>query len=499
MLAPDGGGRGGVIHLGKAGSPFPYRWLVSRVFLMRILIGAVVSLALFGSTAAAQRVVLGRQYSNPTVPAKRALDRLNLTTAWRTYLPVGGRRDGIFSVQILDHQILVQTVAGTILAVDADTGKVLWKTRVGQAYRTNHALAYNKKSVYAVRSDFLVALNRATGRTEWKFKLPDGPSAAPVADDERVYLSLGARIYTYTLPDVKLWERLRREKQKQSEGKPSTTPSLDLYGGSSGITLENLASKYREESPEPLLSWSYLLETGRLQGIPLLGKETLGIATSRGFFLATSTYNHTELYRFQTEAEIIPPLGQYGDIAYLPSEDFNLYAFRISTGKVVWRFTSGAENRQKPEVTDKDVFIVGHQRGLFRLDRKTGKEIWRNREADRFGSVNGKFVYAFDRSGRLLVLDYKRGTKLGTLDTRDFVFPISNELTDRLYLAAHNGLLVCLRDHNLTVPLVNKKVPDEFVPGPKKNGKDKNKGNGEKKDKDNGEKKDKDKEEKMDK
>jgi hypothetical protein len=114
--------------------------------------------------------------------------------------------------------------------------------------------------------------------------------------------------------------------------------------------------------------------------------------------------------------------------------------------------------RLKPEVTDKDVFVVAERRGLFRVDRVRGKERWFNREARRFLAVNKKFVYAFDRHGRLLVLDYKRGTKLGTLNTRDFVFPVSNEFTDRLFLASHNGLLVCLRDRGQKEPLVNKKT-----------------------------------------
>jgi hypothetical protein len=142
----------------------------------------------------------------------------------------------------------------------------------------------------------------------------------------------------------------------------------------------------------------------------------------------------------------------------------------------MWRFTTGAPIRQQPAVTDKSIFVVAEGRGLFRIDRRTGKEMWRNRNARRFLAVNSKFVYAFDRSGYLLVLDQERGTTLGKMDTGAFVVPITNEFTDRLFLASHNGLIVCLRDHDQRTPLVNKKVADMEA----KSGKGKDKGNGKK-------------------
>src|SRR5262249_8233302 len=75
-----------------------------------------------------------------------------------------------------------------------------------------------------------------------------------------------------------------------------------------------------------------------------------------------------------------------------------------------------------------------------------------------FLAVNSKVVYATDRSRRLLMLDRARGTQLNSLDTRDFVVPIANELTDRIYLAANNGLFMCLHDRDNTKPQHNRKV-----------------------------------------
>jgi outer membrane protein assembly factor BamB len=454
-----------------------------------MLLRGTLTLLLFVTPATAQPP-WGREYTYARLPDGKALDRVNLTTVWRAHLPIAGRRDGVFSVQFMDRQLMVQTIRGAIVCLDVDSGRIKWKTTVGRAYLVSHPLAFNKQHVFAVRGDHLYALSRSTGRTLWNYTLPDGAASGPVADDEGLYVALGpSKVYAFILPDLKDWERRHKGEERRSEETPARKPSLDLYGGSSGIAAENLAALRRDVSPEPEVAWTYLYEAGRLVHTPLQTSEALGFATSDGQFLSTSKFTRRERFRFPTESGISAPPGQHGEMAYIPSDDFNLYAIRISSGKVIWRFTGGAEIKIKPEVTDKDVFVVPDRRGLFRVDRATGREKWRNRAAQRFVAVNDRFVYAFDRLGRLLVLDYKRGTQLGILNTRDFVYPISNEITDRLFLASHNGLLVCLRDHNLKIPLINKKIEDTTGGGfgkpkekPKEKPKDKDKKKDDKKD-----------------
>ena len=83
----------------------------------------------------------------------------------------------------------------------------------------------------------------------------------------------------------------------------------------------------------------------------------------------------------------------------------------------------------------------------MKLRWRGGDDVWLNPDADRVLAVNPKYVYAVDRTGALLLLDRERGRTLWRyVATRDYPVPITNELTDRVYLGAHNGLIVCLRD-----------------------------------------------------
>jgi hypothetical protein len=121
---------------------------------------------------------------------------------------------------------------------------------------------------------------------------------------------------------------------------------------------------------------------------------------------------------------------------------------------------------------DDSVFLAPERAGLYRLNRENGETIWRNTNADRFLAANPKFVYATDRTGRLLVLDRARGVQLGVYGAAwDYVVPVTNEITDRLFLASNDGLLVCLHDRDYARPARMKEyfdLPAESVAAEKK-------------------------------
>ena len=65
-------------------------------------------------------------------------------------------------------------------------------------------------------------------------------------------------------------------------------------------------------------------------------------------------------------------------------------------------------------------------------------------------------MYALDSVGRFNVIDARRGTTLATLNLSDWAIAIPNEWTDRIYLAANDGQILCLRHRDLAKPIVMK-------------------------------------------
>jgi len=419
-------------------------------------------------------------FSNPALPTREALDRLNLTQAWFTSFPMDGRRDGFLSTVIDGGQMLVQTRSGVVGAVDLETGRILWRTLPGRPYRTGDGLAVNTFSVYVMSGTDLYALNRRTGQEQWQFRLPGGMSAAPVADDEQLYLcASNTRLYAARVPKYDATGRyVSTEAEVLALGRTIASPETralvgaDRTGPRFDPTLPNLyQSGSPPAGPRPTLVWE-VQTNQQLEWRPVLSKDSVVVSgndpnlrTGRlmGFTKYPRGETPTEIFRFPLGGPLVAAPGGYENVVYAGAADANLYAINMDTGRVDWRFIVGDIVSARPVATAKDVFVSTQRNGLARLDRETGSPMWRvpagaqsleyNNEADRFLASNPKYVYAFDRAGRLLVLDRLQGKTLSRFETTDFVYPIVNDQTDRVFLAANNGMIVCLHDKEYVQPV----------------------------------------------
>jgi outer membrane protein assembly factor BamB len=450
-----------------------------------------------------------RIFTQPEPPPREVLDRLNLVQDWRTYVPMEGRRDGFASIQPEGDQLLVQTRSGMVAAVDALTGRVLWRTRAGRPYQPTLPLAYNRRAVYYLNGTYLYALDRATGAVVWQFSVPGGGvSAPPVADEFQIYLSSGdGRLSAYVLPLPLIRQRVidgdraapglppapgapagpaaaGQAQADREEAARARTAEAGSRGAVGAGTLGALTRTAPEVSgPQPFLRWEAV--TGlRLELAPLSWLERVSVVDTNGVVLGYEKYPEdvegaVEVFRVRLAADTVAvPPGQYERTAYVGSRDANLYAVDLRSGQEVWRYTAGSPVTRRPAVTFQDVYVTSEQGGLARVDRARGEPVWRvpagpgvttdgNREADRFLAANPKFVYAADASNRLLVLDRQRGTVLSSYGcTHDFVFPVANEVTDRLILAANNGLLLSLHDRDYATPYRHRRT-DQLLADPK--------------------------------
>src|SRR5947208_450418 len=162
--------------------------------------------------------------TNPKLPMREALDRMNLVIAWNTRVQVDGNRDGVFSVQVIPgspNQLVVQTYKGAVYLYDADNGDLVWKTQVGVPYWTPQPAAFNSQSIFVTRRDVLHVINRYTGaqrvytvdertmQADFGFPLSYTPNAAPVADEDFLYFSMGDRLNAYFIPDFARLENIK--------------------------------------------------------------------------------------------------------------------------------------------------------------------------------------------------------------------------------------------------------------------------------------------------
>ena len=262
---------------------------------------------------------------------------------------------------------------------------------------------------------------------EYGQKLEAPPTAGVAADNTYLFACMDGRLVRYVVPNFRALAKVK-------------------------------APPMGSASPQLIRTWDFPTG-GNVSQAPTLTREMAVFTTDDGTeaFINKSNLGDDDIPiergQFQTGGFVSAKVGSHNSMIYVPCQDLSLYALNASSGRLSWRFFGQAPIVDGPKATDADVFVVVGKAGLHRLERANGNVKWASRDAVKFLATNQRFVYALDRLGKMLVIDYDRGKVLSAWDARDWVLPIPNDLTDRVYLASNDGQIICLRHSDLVEPL----------------------------------------------
>ena len=343
------------------------------------------------------------------LPTDDSLSRVGLSRKWFAFAPIDGSRETIQEVKLMWDQIHLQTNASRIHAIDAESGKVLWSTQLGNPIPGQFGSAINSNSVFVINGSRLYRLSRGDGSQLWSIHLPQSPNAPPAADENNVIVgTLNGRVYVF-----------------------------------------NVNTKE--------VRWFY--QTNGPISVPALAiDDRFACASEDGKMYVFSPANRNPTLRYQTDAAVSAPLAAWGRAAILPSEDFNLYSVDVRTGETNWRYAAGSEIRQPVTVIGSEIFVFPDDGGMHVLNAESGSRVWRHPRGRDFIAASRDRVYATDSFGQLLVLDRATGRQIGSWNARDFQFHVRNDSNDRVYLVSKSGMLVCLCEPKNEAPSVHQKV-----------------------------------------
>ncbi|MBA4067114.1 MAG: hypothetical protein C0501_26085 [Isosphaera sp.] len=259
-----------------------------------------------------------------------------------------------------------------------------------------------------------------------------------------------------SLPSLRQPYRLRDDAQRDLQ----RTPSIGVIPPSVAASLA--LADLRPRGVEPTTVWEYGLAARILYPLFLTPTRAWAVTDANTLVALNKVDKKTEV--FQKLADPISALpGRGGMAAYVPLGTGYVVAVEGSGGSpdgganILWRTAVGGIANRTPFVTADHVYAQGDNSGVACLGRGSGEVVWRSDPAaDRVVGANQEFVYVRDRLGKLMVFDARRATDpagrrsapLGGIDLSEFPHHAVNTASDRLYLAADNGLLICLRDQS---------------------------------------------------
>ena len=304
-------------------------------------------------------------------------------------------------------RLFIATFDGRFYALDARTGRAIWRYDSGRCGWASPALAgslvvetfigHTCSAAVPGRDGEVVAFERATGRVRWRRVI--GPTeSSPLVANGLVYVGdWTGRVYALSArTGVTRWVYRTGGQVKSSAALAGGRIYIGSYDGHA----------YCLDARSGRLIW-------RGSSQPRLGGS--------GTFYATPALDY--------------------DRVYFGSTDGKVYSFGAETGKLRWSRPTGGYVYASPAVWDQLVLVGSYSRRFFALDAATGRVRWSftaNGPISGAASVIDGVVYFSTFAHRTYALDAKTGRLLWSWPDGEY----SPVVTDgrRLYLTGRGKL-----------------------------------------------------------
>ena len=310
-----------------------------------------------------------------------------------------------FPPSIGNGRLYVANNTGTVFAIDAASGRLVWHYDSGRCVAATPALAHglvyeaflNRPPCNSTSSDIdgqVVAFDARTGRIRWSRTI--GPSeSSPLVANGLVYVGdWRGNVYGFD------WRTGKERWSYQTGGKVKGGVAVDgrrLYVGSYDGHVYALDAR-----------------TGK-QLWRASGQERLG---SAGTFYST-------------------PAAAYGRV-YIGSTDGKVYSFGARTGDLRWSHSTGGYVYGSPAVWNLRVLVGSYSGRFYAFDAATGDVRWQfqaNGPISGSATVLGHLVYFSTLKQRTYALDARTGKLVWSFPDGKYSPVVSDDL--RVYLVGY--------------------------------------------------------------
>lgn len=309
---------------------------------------------------------------------------------------------------------------GVVHAIDAETGRILWRKSVGKPGYPTLRPAANEQSVAVIYGSTLYMLRRTSGEVYWETRLTGVPVAGPAISHRMVF-------------------------------------TLAMNGFLEAFHLDEL-------DKEP---WRFQ-STGRGMGRPRVLASTVSWSTGQGHVYVGDALEGKMKYRLEADGIIQQGpafVGLRGLVA--TTTEGLVYGLDRLSGEIEWRTSTGRESYVSPVVIGDRVYVFSEPNGMWQLHGMTGKRQWSVAGITQFIAASAERLYCLDVQQRLRLIDVETGAVVGTTPGHGIEMVMTNWQTDRILLGTKKGRLQYFHEQSLDAPLIHLKPNPSARPAAK--------------------------------
>jgi outer membrane protein assembly factor BamB len=286
----------------------------------------------------------------------------------------------------------------------------------------------------------LLALNAETGKQLWKATLADKLVVEPTAFNGKVVAPIANK--RTTIIESKTGKILASYIWPAILSTPITFTKSNAFFGLSDGTFYCTTPDFKK------IIWRQVLIKGEFQ----LGKSTfdkfgnLFLLTNKNNILSVDSKKGKLLWKTNAGVKVIPEIHYANDMLYMGSDSKIFKAYFAKDGKKAWEYSAKGDFECGVTLGVGNKLYVGNtDKNLYCLDQKTGKKLFEHTSQ---GEVKTTPVICSDRvffassNGRFYCIDAVNGQKIITAPTRLDCNPVAS---DKYVYYIFRDILICAK------------------------------------------------------
>lgn len=283
----------------------------------------------------------------------------------------------LFPPVVAYGHVFAATSRGRVMAVDAESGQVLWEVAAGRCIAGSPAAA-NKVLLVSLMDPapckphdrgapgYVAALTAATGDEIWRFEAGVIESS-PLVVGNRVFVgSWDNSVYAI---DVETGEEIWSYETEDRIRGGATFGKGRIYIAGDDDMLYALSARDGE------LAWSAKAD-GNFRTTPVISAGRVFIGNADGNVYAFDAEDGEELWTYAAGGPVFGTPAIRQNTVYGGSEAGQLFALNAATGDLRWSFDAASPILGSPTVFAEHVYISTGAKKVHALNAQTGEEVW---------------------------------------------------------------------------------------------------------------------------